>query len=936
MSGRHSRSASIPIPSAGSAMARSMSLENAIPIPSLLSTRVPTASTRRDRDSSPDDRRAPYVPGTAVPRRAVSRTVSAGAGVAPASFEPRIVRATSTVNPRDLACVLPAPGASGGTASGSGLPASTSPLRTRRLSTNMRSATMPGHSALSTSAPHRSTSYSHTTQASTSMHTHGFPRPAYLDYSALRDFLYTEATPQSGAGRATLSPSPAPSLSLSTATTHPSYFGRATSSPSPYPYLRRDLTPVADSDEETSTASPPPPNTGHGAGASSSATPALAANPVLRLPTRWNEQDRNPSLSVSADGCELTFFGQSCIGDKESAAARANHAIPPACGIYYYEVEILHRGSKGHISIGFSSRDVKLSRLPGWEKQSWGYHADDGYAFPGQKDGAPYGPTFDSGDVIGCGIDFSQNRAFYTKNGALLGHIFDNIFPPASAAPTPPFELFPAIGLRHNSESVRANFGGEPFRYAIADHVRAQRDKVWAEIMHRPVDWGVLSGRDGEGAEREGEGDGQGEDEVDSGGVAGMVRSGLGLGTPGDVVQEEAAKAPLRKLVLAYLAHHGYARTARAFQVRCAEMSASPGLGENTRDTAPAPTARADAEHMDTDESRTGSTADSAPGPSTKAEADPFTADLHTRIAVVNALRAGDVDAALTSLQTHHPRALEWDDGRILFKLRCRRFIELVLRAGEAMRKVREVEQELKAAAAAAGPSEVIASEAEADIHALNGSAGFEEAVMLDGEDGVQVDMDADLDVVGAMDIDEEPVMAEPIPQSYSAPQFASAPGPSIPASLSAPSALPSASSTTPAHSSALTASAAASASLTTFQSHAKSLLHSALAYGQALEAEYKADPRPAIHSYLRRTFGVVAYEDPENAAGEIAAIAGQAARVALAAEVNQTILESQGLPAHPALETLFRQAGACVTQLGLMGVGKAVFADVRREFLED
>lgn len=44
----------------------------------------------------------------------------------------------------------------------------------------------------------------------------------------------------------------------------------------------------------------------------------------------------------------------------------------------------------------FSAPDVRLSRLPGWERNSWGYHADDGWAFPGHKDGSPYGPTFDS------------------------------------------------------------------------------------------------------------------------------------------------------------------------------------------------------------------------------------------------------------------------------------------------------------------------------------------------------------------------------------------------------------------------------------------------------------------------------------------------------------------------------------------------------------
>jgi hypothetical protein len=28
---------------------------------------------------------------------------------------------------------------------------------------------------------------------------------------------------------------------------------------------------------------------------------------------------------------------------------------------------------------------------------------------------------FSAVDVVGCGIDFSQNRAFYTKNGTFLG-----------------------------------------------------------------------------------------------------------------------------------------------------------------------------------------------------------------------------------------------------------------------------------------------------------------------------------------------------------------------------------------------------------------------------------------------------------------------------------------------------------------------------------
>ena len=48
--------------------------------------------------------------------------------------------------------------------------------------------------------------------------------------------------------------------------------------------------------------------------------------------------------------------------------------------------------------IGFSARSVKLDRLPGWEKGSYGYHGDDGNAFEGSGTGKPYGPVFVAGD----------------------------------------------------------------------------------------------------------------------------------------------------------------------------------------------------------------------------------------------------------------------------------------------------------------------------------------------------------------------------------------------------------------------------------------------------------------------------------------------------------------------------------------------------------
>lgn len=77
--------------------------------------------------------------------------------------------------------------------------------------------------------------------------------------------------------------------------------------------------------------------------------------------------------------------------------------------------------SRTSIGIGFSSKSVPLSRLPGWEPESWAYHGDDGNSFCCQSSGRTYGPPFTAGDIIGCGVNFRTGSAFFTKNGEHLG-----------------------------------------------------------------------------------------------------------------------------------------------------------------------------------------------------------------------------------------------------------------------------------------------------------------------------------------------------------------------------------------------------------------------------------------------------------------------------------------------------------------------------------
>ena len=66
--------------------------------------------------------------------------------------------------------------------------------------------------------------------------------------------------------------------------------------------------------------------------------------------------------------------------------------------------------------------------------------------------------------------------------------VFDNVGKDSS--------VYPAIGLRHTSESIRVNFGHAPFKYAIEDHVHAQRNAVWDNIQTTTIDWNLLYGKD--------------------------------------------------------------------------------------------------------------------------------------------------------------------------------------------------------------------------------------------------------------------------------------------------------------------------------------------------------------------------------------------------------------------------------------------------------
>ena len=194
-------------------------------------------------------------------------------------FEPRIIRAGSTSTPTTGAeaaadCL---PSSSSTTAN-----LSTSSTRTRRMSTTLPSLTATRHPS---AIPPASTS---TDSQNSNFNTSAiaFPRPAYLNHSALRHFLHTDATPTLPVAR---NPTSGELLA---------FFVSGASG------RNASLSPgrgMEDSDEDS--------DVGVGMSVPSGSTNREAKEADLKLPTRWSERIRHQSLSVGPDGRELTFNG---------------------------------------------------------------------------------------------------------------------------------------------------------------------------------------------------------------------------------------------------------------------------------------------------------------------------------------------------------------------------------------------------------------------------------------------------------------------------------------------------------------------------------------------------------------------------------------------------------------------------------------------------
>ncbi|KAF2450499.1 SPRY-domain-containing protein [Karstenula rhodostoma CBS 690.94] len=322
-------------------------------------------------------------------------------------------------------------------------------------------------------------------------------------------------------------------------------------------------------------------------------TPAFIEEPVAPWPTRWDEKDKFAQMEVEEDGRLAKFAGASKSGHDEAAAIRADFPMPRQCGIYYYEVTVVSKGKDGRIiGVGFSEAKVPLNRIPGWEPGSFAYHGDDGLSFTSTTSGKPFGPKFGTLDVIGCGINFRTNTAFFTKNGQYIGAPFENL--------KPNVQYYPSIGMKKPNEALRANFGQEPFAFDIDSIVQGEKATIQQEIA-------------------------------------------LSKGQPREHGSTDETQF-IQSLIGQYLAHDGYVETAKAFAEEAIEEA-----------QALAADGQADVLYLQTEED----------------------IDAINRQRIRAAILDGDIDKALKHTTAYYPSVLR-DNENIYFKLRCRKFIEMI------------------------------------------------------------------------------------------------------------------------------------------------------------------------------------------------------------------------------------------------------------------
>lgn len=109
--------------------------------------------------------------------------------------------------------------------------------------------------------------------------------------------------------------------------------------------------------------------------------PPTTTDELMPLPSQWSSSDRYSGLELSDEGRGVRYTGPAHKHDHEAAALRADHPMPPQCGIYYFEIKIESKPKEGYVVSNldyqgiFTDEFVQNDRHRILEHQSFGRKA---------------------------------------------------------------------------------------------------------------------------------------------------------------------------------------------------------------------------------------------------------------------------------------------------------------------------------------------------------------------------------------------------------------------------------------------------------------------------------------------------------------------------------------------------------------------------------
>ncbi|PSK49422.1 hypothetical protein B9Z65_8217 [Elsinoe australis] len=317
-----------------------------------------------------------------------------------------------------------------------------------------------------------------------------------------------------------------------------------------------------------------------------------------------------------------------------------------------------------------------------------------------------------------------------------------------------------------------------------------------------------------------------------------------------DINRVDHTKSPLRpgfdetdtihELISQYLAHEGFIESASQFSQDVRQQKRALQTGDATLE----------------------------------AQEEPDDMNALHRQKVRAAILEGDIDKAFKYLGSYFPHVLEQDSNRdIYFRLRCRKFIEMILRSYEMQSRV--------------------------------GSPAHSEGAFSNGTNGHSADGGTALDPdAGGMDLD-----GAPLPTSNGKQEASEAMD---------------------------TSNDAIKATPTFAETKSSALLHNdllndAIQYGMELQGEFSHDTRQEVKKALNDTFALIAYNDARQSV--LADMMEGKGRIEIAEQVNGAILVSLGKPRSALLEKLCSQTQVLLDMLSEDG-GPGAFVNLQQDYL--